>query len=249
MSAVANSSHYENKGGQSGAIGSGADLLLSLFETEKAKVTAESHRQLKEVEARFSEYRRSSEQRINELGAVARHTNAMLARSVADGSLAREQMLEAQQQSSQLMIELSQLRDSLKEAGLSWNPKSLKLTRVEMADVMMGDVLPEAKEQAEDLDRTSDVEALQNRLAEARETLEDQKRTCIRVEQERDDLRAAMGSRDMILKDRILSLQNEVERLKRGSQLHGIQAIQKSVEISRPGVQIKLSTIHFDLRY
>lgn len=242
MSTVANSPIHEHRGIQSGAISKGADLLLALFEAEKAKVTAASSQQLKEVEVSFSKYRQSSEQRIYDLEAAIRHVNAALARSVADGSLAREQTLEAQHQCARAAIGLSQLRDSVKEAGFVWDWKSLKLARAGTENVTTDDTLQPAKEQADSL---VGVEELQKQLAEARKTLEDQKRICIRVEQERDYLKTAMDAEITVLKGRIFSLQHEAEQLKRGSQL----AIHPSTDVSRSGERIKLHTICLDIRY
>lgn len=219
MSTKTNTPHSEPRGTRSGAIATGADQLVALFEAEKTRLKTASFQQIKEVETDFAVYRRSSEQRIASFEAATRNANIALARSLADGSLAREQMLDVQQQIARIQIEFDQLNASLKEAGFSWDSQFHKLERVGSENTMDGSpqMVVQGQGQTDVLHGGLAIEELQNQLAESQRILEDQKRMCTSIEKERDDLKATLGAEVTMLKDLVFSLQYEVEWQKRHS--------------------------------
>ena len=91
--------------------------LVALFEAEKTRLKTASFQQIKGSRNRFCSVPpvlRAAHRRASE--AATRNANIALARSLADGSLAREQMLDVQQQIARIQIEFDQLNASLKEA-------------------------------------------------------------------------------------------------------------------------------------
>lgn len=205
----------------SNAIQTGADVFVAFFETEIAKATAASKRTIRDLEARFSEFQKSSHssaviysRRCADLEAAIRSTRTAHAQAVAERSLACTRMSEAQQELAKVKHELDHLKNCPRtehSSCLQFPPEpagnGATVTPTEMQNC-------DAEVQADDLHMPSPLEELRRQLMVTRQLLEVKERDCKAVEKERDDLKAAMRTEGMMLNNRIFSLQAELESLK-----------------------------------
>ncbi|KIM91648.1 hypothetical protein PILCRDRAFT_810929 [Piloderma croceum F 1598] len=198
------------------AIQTGADVFVAFFEIEMAKATAASKRTIRDLEARFSEFQKSSHssaviytRRCADLEAAIRSTRTAHAQAVAEGSLARTQMSEAQQQLAKVKHGLDHLKNCPKTEHSSClqfppeqagNGATVTPTGMQNCD---------AEVQADDLNMLFSLGELRRQLMVTQQLLEAKERDCKAVEKERDDLKAAM-----MINNRIFSVQVELESLK-----------------------------------
>jgi chromosome segregation ATPase len=211
----------EPKPSTSEAIQTGADVFVAFFEIELAKATAASKRTIRDLEARFSEFQKSSHssaviytRRCADLEAAIRSTRTAHAQAVAECSLARTRISEAQQQLAKVKHELDHLKNCSRtehSSCLQFTPEQAgngaTVTPKEMQNC-------DAEVQADDLNMLFSLGELRRQLMSTQQLLEGKERDCKAVEKERDDLKAAMGTEAMMLNNRIFSLQAELESLK-----------------------------------
>ena len=203
------------------AIQTGADLFVAFFEIEIAKATAAFKHTIRDLEARFSEFQKSSHssaviftRRCADLEAAIRSTRIAHDRAVTERSLAHTRMLDAQQQLAKVKHEL----DHLKSCSKTEHSSCLQLT-AEQAGNGATDAPKEmqncdAEIQADDLNIIFSLKELHRQLIDTQQLLEGKERDFKAVEKERDDLKATIGTEAMMLKNRIFSLQAELESLK-----------------------------------
>jgi|SRR5882762_8102549 uncharacterized protein YdaU (DUF1376 family) len=210
----------EPKGSPSSAIHKGADLVVALFEAEKAKVVATSLQTLKALEAHFSNFQLVSQSSIDEYArrctdseAALRTAQAAQAQAVAEGSLAQEKMLAAQQQLARVQRELENFKAFSK---FSRNNNTLNFSSEQAPDAAATTGVQDVEVQTADADLHMLIMLGDTRrqLVATQQLLEEKEWNCKTVEKERDNMKAAMGVEIMILKHRILSLQTEAELLR-----------------------------------
>jgi hypothetical protein len=246
LAAMATTPNSEPQRAQSRAIHAGADLFIALFDAEKAKVTAACNQTLRDLEARFSALQ--SAQRSHTIDAHSHAESALAtpshAQTAAGGSLGQEQISEVQ-------WELTRVNHPKGFSNIECLPQhhssTANLSPEPASDNAMvpPKKMQDAEVQADDLYLLVSVGELRRDLMVTKQLLAEKEQNCKVIEKERDDLKATMGKEVMMLKDRILSLQKEVDSLKGSPSRSQADSSNKKVVAIGGGISESLRSLRF----
>lgn len=247
LGAMATTPNSEPPKAQSRAIRAGAELFIALFDAEKAKVAAACNQTLRDLEARLSAVQQNS--RASHAIDAHSHAEPTLATPYAqaadaDGSLGQEQISDVQR-------ELTRVNHPKEFSNVQFLPQhhnsTSNLSPEQASDNARAPPkdMQDAEVQADDLYLLVSVGELRRDLMVTKQLLAEKEQNCKVIEKERDDLKAAMEKEVMMLKDRMLSLQKEVDTLKGSPSRSQADSSNKKAVAIGAGISESLRSLRF----
>lgn len=201
----------ESKTNASKAISAGADLFVALFEAERAKIMEAVELPFRTLEAQFRQYRVQTEARLSlamqqcgEATMTARKAEEERAAAQAAELRVRGELRELQSRYAVVMMGIRQMKSSLVNG-----PVSTKDNKVPILDSDVKQDVPDAA--GATLYPATEV---QKQVEDYQTLAAGYDRKLQTTKKERDELKAVTGGEVLILKDRIVSLQTEIDTLK-----------------------------------